>query len=177
MACSECNGCLPIRLNPAEFSPNRNQKRTWKKNADIEIKIQQLEFRENTLALLGKFISSRYPDSQSSPVDYYAGFFLNCITDTYEFQYWAGGKLIGVSIVDISGNSMNIVYFFFDPEEKKRSPGTFNILNLIHFCRNRKIERVYLGYLIKQVKSMNYKDKFKPHYLFKNDEWVYYSKL
>jgi arginine-tRNA-protein transferase len=80
-------------------------------------------------------------------------------------------RLIGVAIVDGSEKWLNAVYFFFDPEEEKRSPGTFNILNLINFSRKNNIPLLYLGYYIEEIRSMRYKKAFKPHELLINGKW------
>jgi arginyl-tRNA--protein-N-Asp/Glu arginylyltransferase len=35
--CSHCNACIPARVPVAEFTPNRSQRRCWRRNADIEV--------------------------------------------------------------------------------------------------------------------------------------------
>ena len=171
MHCSECKACVPIRIDPKEFKPNRNQKRVWNKNRDISVEIGPLSCSQENLALLDKFLAARFPGRDSSPLDYYTCFFLNHITNTVEFSYRVGSKLIGVAIVDLSPTWLNVVFYYFDPAEEKRSPGTFNILHLIDFCRQEKIKFIYLGYWIKDVKAMSYKAKFKPHYILYDNTW------
>ena len=73
---------------------------------------------------------------------------------------------------DICGDSLNAVYYYFDPKEGNRSPGTLNILNLVDFCKSRNIKYVYLGYWVDSVKSMRYKANFKPHSLLINGSWM-----
>jgi len=172
MHCSGCKACIPIRIKPEEFKPNRSQKRTWKRNRDISVEIKPLACSQENLALLEKFLACRYPGRDSSPLDYYTGFFLNHITNTVEFSYRLGTKLIGVAIVDLSTTWLNVVFYYFDPAEEKRSPGTYNILYLIDFCRQKEIQLIYLGYWIEDVKAMGYKANFKPHYLFLDNTWT-----
>jgi arginine-tRNA-protein transferase len=171
MNCSECQACVPIRIVPIEFKPKRSQKRTWRKNLDITVEATSLACSEENLSLLDKFLSTRYPGRDCSSLDYYSGFFLNHITTTVEFRYMLGTKLIGVAIVDLSPTWLNVVFFYFDPAEEKRSPGTYNILNLIDFCIQKDIKFMYLGYWIENINAMNYKAKFKPHYLYHNETW------
>ena len=171
MHCSGCKACIPLRLNPKEFKPNRNQKRVWNKNRDITVEIGPLACSEENLALLQKFLAARFPGRDSSPLDYYTGFFLNHITNTVEFSYRLGSELIGVAIADLSTNWLNVVFYYFDPAQGKRSPGTYNILSLIDFCRQKKIKFIYLGYWIEDVKAMSYKAKFKPHYILQDNSW------
>ena len=171
MHCHECSACIPIRISPGEFTRSRNQKRVSKLNKDVVVKITPLQCSDDNLALLQKFLDSRYPGRESTAIDYYSGFFLNHICNTVEFRYFIKGKLIGVAIVDLSDLWLNVVFFYFDPEAAKRSPGTYNILYLIDFCRQKEIKFVYLGYWINQIKSMGYKANFKPHCIYKDNVW------
>ena len=171
MHCPDCSSCVPIRIIPEEFRPNRNQKRVLKANQDVKVEVGPLHCSDHNLVLLQKFLDSRYPGRKSSAIDYYSGFFLNHICNTVEFRYFVENSQIGVAIVDLSDLWLNVVFFYFDPEAGKRSPGTFNILHLIDFCRQKNISLVYLGYHINEVRAMRYKANFKPHYIFKNDAW------
>jgi arginyl-tRNA--protein-N-Asp/Glu arginylyltransferase len=110
-------------------------------------------------------------DTRAATLDHYTGFFINHITTSVEFSYRADSRLVGVAIVDLSPSWLNVVFFYFDPAEAARSPGTFNILYLIEFCRQKKIEFVYLGYWIKNVNSMKYKANFKPHFILRGNTW------
>ena len=171
MHCRKCTACVPIRIAPEEFTPNRSQKRAWRKNRDLTVSISPLSCSRENLALLEKFLAVRYPTHNSSALDYYNGFFLNHITSTVEISYRIGPRLVGVSVVDLSTAWLNIVFYYFDPDEAGRSPGTFNILHIIDFCLREKIEYVYLGYWIRDVRQMAYKANFKPHYLLRGTTW------
>lgn len=171
MRCRSCDACVPIRLNPEEFTANRNQKRVLKRNEDVETEIAPLQMSKENLALLDKFLKSRYPGHSSVAEEYYAGFFLNTFGSSFEIRYRVNGRLIGVAINDVGTQWLNAVYYYFDPDEGKRSPGTYNILNLIDFCREYEMEHLYLGYWIESVKAMCYKGAFKPHYLLRNGGW------
>lgn len=171
MHCKECQACIPLRIAPHEFRPNRNQKRVLKKNRDLNIEIAPLSCDQENLDLLDKFLAARFPGKDNSAIEYYNGFFLNHITNTVEFRYLEENRLIGSAIVDLSTEWLNVVFFYFDPAKEKRSPGTFNILYLIDFCMQKRIQSVYLGYWIKDVKAMSYKSQFKPHYLLQGGSW------
>ncbi len=171
MLCPDCTGCVPIRLKPHCFSANRNQKRVWKNNRDVRVGIAPLTMSDENLALLDKFLTVRFPEGQSSAESYYSGFFITSITSCFEIRYRIGEKLLGVAVVDASDQWLNAVYFFFDPDEHRRSPGTLNILHLINFCNNHTISSLYLGYWIKQIKAMQYKSAFKPHEILINNCW------
>jgi arginine-tRNA-protein transferase len=171
MACPGCSACIPIRLDADTFIPNRNQKRVWRRNQDLEVKIAPLQITNEKLAICDKFLQDRFPGKGSSALDYYAGFFVTTLDNTYEVEFWHNGHLIGVSIIDMFEDAINCVYFYFDPEAYRRSPGTFNILYLVDFAGKNDIPHVYLGYLIREISSMNYKANFKPHSLFLDGVW------
>ena len=172
MYCHGCRSCVPIRLHPRQFKANRSQRRIWRKNKDVEVRIGEIRPTLEKLELCDKFLTERYPHEGNNAQAYYAGFFLNRITSTYELRYMVDGKLIGNGIVDIGSNWLNAVYFYFDQSEAKRSPGIYNILTMIKFCLNKKIDYLYLGYNIDSISSMNYKKKFRPYFLLEDSRWV-----
>lgn len=171
MKCEECRACIPIRLEPKKFKASRSQKRIWKKNSDLDISFGLIKPSLENMTLCNQFLKQRYPVEGNNAETYYAGFFLNKITPTYEIRYRLNGKLIGNGIVDLGNDWLNAVYFFFDPKEANRSLGIFNILTLIKFCLKKDIPFLYLGYTIDELSSMNYKTRFNPHFLHKNSLW------
>ncbi len=171
MHCPECNLCVPIRINPLKFRPNRNQLRVWKKNKDVIAGVAPLTMSKENIKLLDSFLCSRFPKGKSKADSYYSGFFITSITRCFEIRYRVGEKLLGVAVVDGSGGWLNAVYYYFDPEQGQRSPGTLNILYLINFCKNQNIDHLYLGYWIKDLPGMDYKKSFRPHELYLDGRW------
>lgn len=174
MRCRSCELCIPIRLHSTDFQISRNQRRVLKKNQDIEVSFTQLQLNNENLELCERFLRQRYPQKNNTAVGYYCSFFLNQIVNSLEFHYRLGDTLLGNGIVDIGENWLNAVYFYFDPDQEKRSLGTFNILNMIEFCRQNDIEYLYLGYYIPNLSAMNYKRRFRPYYLREKDRWIRY---
>lgn len=171
MRCLDCSACIPIRLHSKTFRPNRNQRRTRRKNADIAVSVDGLLPDSENLELCQKFLARRYPQKNNSAGGYYESFFLNGIVDSFRVQYRLDGRLVGSAILDIGENWLNAVYFYFDPDEDRRSLGTFNILTLLDLCLERGIDYLYLGYYIQNVAAMSYKSSFKPHYLYLDGGW------
>jgi arginine-tRNA-protein transferase len=171
MRCPTCRLCVPIRIRPDRLQPNRNQRRVWKRNQDVEVEIGPLTMSRENLALLQRFLSTRFPSGRSSAESYYSGFFITSISRCFEIRYRIGDRLLGVAIVDGAPSWLNAVYFFFDPEQGWRSPGTLNILTLNHICLTQKIDFLYLGYWIDGHAGMGYKNAFRPHELLIDGEW------
>lgn len=171
MRCRECTACVPIRLKPEQFVPSRSQRRVAKKNSDLEVSVNRVTMDPEHIELCGRFLQARYPQEHNSAEGYYGGFFCNSIVDSIRVDFHLDGRLLGGSVIDMGEKWMNAVYFYFDPDEGGRSLGTFNILTLINMCLEFGIEYLYLGYYIKKVKAMNYKQHFKPHELFLQGRW------
>ncbi len=171
MHCPDCTACIPIRLHPMEMRLNRNQRRVLKKNQDIEVEFAPVEASAESVKLCEKFLSNRFPQKNNDGKSYYEGFFLNRIISGMEIRYCLNGRLVGTGIVDIGQNWMNGVYFYFDPVESSRSLGTFNILTMIETCLKMDVSYLYLGYYIEEVAAMSYKDRFNPHYLYRDNCW------
>lgn len=171
MHCKQCSSCIPIRIRPEAFKPNRNQRRVRKKNSDIEIGISKVKMEKEHMDLCGRFLAARYPQEHNTAEGYYGGFFCNSIVDSVRIDFRLDGRLVGGSVIDLGEKWMNAVYFYFDPDESSRSLGTFNILTLIEMCLDYNIEYLYLGYYIKGVHAMSYKEKFRPHELLLQGNW------
>jgi len=171
MRCSACQLCIPIRLHPAEFKMNRNQRRIERRNRDLSVHFSSVQMTEENMDLCERFLKTRYPQKHNTAIGYYSGFFLNHIVTSLELHYRKDGRLLGNGIIDIGENWMNAVYFFFDPAETRRGLGTFNILTMIDFCRQKNIDYLYLGYYIPDVSAMDYKINFKPYYLRQQNVW------
>lgn len=171
MTCKTCRACIPIRLHPGEFVANRNQRRALRRNRDLERRLLPLQPSAEDYALCEKFLITRYPRENNSAVGYYRDFFLNSIVNSAQLHYRLAGRLLATAILDIGYNWLNAVYFYFDPDEGRRSLGTYNILCLVDLCREWDIEYLYLGYYIPMVPAMNYKSRFTPHYLLDQGVW------
>src|SRR5262249_35210965 len=91
---------------------------------------------------------------------------------TQEWCYYLKNKLIAVGYVDDLPGGLSAIYFFYDPAERGRSLGTWNVLNIIETARARRIPHVYLGYYVENCPSMVYKARFKPNEVLGSDgQW------
>lgn len=172
MRCACCNACIPIRLKVEDFQASRSQKRVIRKNTELSSELLPLAASAENLDLCERFLRARYPQDSNSGRGYFRDFFLNNIVSSAQIQYRLNGQLVGVSIVDFGYNWLNAVYFFFDPDQQKRSLGTYNILQLIEICKKWDVEYLYLGYLIDEVPAMSYKSRFTPHSILTDQGWI-----
>jgi arginine-tRNA-protein transferase len=90
-----------------------------------------------------------------------------------EWSYRVDGKLIAVGYADVLPGALSAIYFYWDPDEKRRSLGTFNILNLISSAARRNMPHVYLGYYVEGCRSLEYKGRFRPNEIIgPQGEWI-----
>jgi arginine-tRNA-protein transferase len=71
--------------------------------------------------------------------------------------------------VDVLPAGLSAIYFYYDPDERRRSLGTWNVLNIIEAAARRGLPHVYLGYFVDGCRSMVYKSQFRPHQLLGPD--------
>lgn len=173
--CPSCRMCESLRVPVATFRPDRSQRRAWKANAGgLTIAIGSPSKSEAKETLLARF--QRYQsDTKHWPphtADYDDMFVANPFP-TEEWCYYDGDRLLGVGYVDRLPEGLSAIYFYYDPRERHRSLGTFNILSLIAAARERRLPHVYLGYYVRGCRSLEYKARFGPHErLLSNGTWT-----
>ncbi len=105
--------------------------------------------------------------------DAFDEFLYNSPTDSLEFCYYVGERLVGVSLADRVPSGLSSVYMYFDPAECRRSLGTFSALWEIDFCRREKLAYYFLGFHVPEAPTMAYKARFGPHeILVADDRWI-----
>jgi arginine-tRNA-protein transferase len=171
--CSGCNACIPIRIPVKDFTPNRSQKRVWKRNTDIKATVLDSSFRQEHYRLYESYLQSRHPGGgmdETTPDKYQN--FLSCqwLPSKY-VEFRDDDRLVAVAVIDVMMNGLSAVYTFFDPNEHARSPGTYAILWQIEWAKKRNLNWVYLGYWIEQTRKMRYKTQYRPYEILKDNRW------
>lgn len=172
--CGACRACVPVRIPVAQFKPNRQQKRVWSRNQDIEVVSREAGFDPEHYALYEEYIAHRHYDGDMYPpsVEQYTSFLTSEWSQTTFFEFRLEGRLLAVSVCDWLENGLSAVYTFYAPEEQARSLGTYAVLWQIQECAVRGLHAVYLGYWIKQCRKMSYKVAFRPIEVLVNSEWL-----
>jgi leucyl-tRNA---protein transferase len=171
MCCRDCAACVPIRLETASCRRSRSMARVWRRNRDLTVEIAPLTVSPEKLALCQRFLDERYPAREGRAMEYYSGFFLNSLQVSLEVAFRLAGRLVGLSVVDLSEKGLSAVYFYFAPDLAARSLGTYNILFLADLALAHGLQYLYLGYWIREVPAMAYKSRFLPHFLLEAGEW------
>lgn len=172
--CADCNACVPMRIPTALFKPNRNQKRVWKRNQDIKVhQVKTIDTEEHYL-LYERYINERHQDGDMYPASQqqFRNFLCSQWHSACYFECRVDNKLIATSVADVMDNGVSAVYTYFDPDEDKRSLGTYAILMLINKAKQYHLPSVYLGYWIKNSSKMNYKSVYRPLEIQQGDRWL-----
>jgi leucyl-tRNA---protein transferase len=72
------------------------------------------------------------------------------------------GTLLGACLLDLLDDGLSAVYSFFEPDEHRRSLGTYLVLKLVEAAWRHKLPYAYLGYWIAESRKMAYKTRFQP---------------
>lgn len=176
--CPACRMCQSLRVPTAAFEPTESQRRAWKRNAgEVTIRIGSPSISRAKLDLFARFHqhgheTKGWPAKEAPDLD----LFLANPFPTEEWTYCVGDRLVGVGYVDALSEGLSAIYFYWDPAERHRSLGTFNILAMIASARERQLPHVYLGFYVEGCRSLEYKKRFRPNEVLKDGgDWVPFS--
>ena len=157
-----------------KFQANRGQRRTWKQNQDLTVKILPAEFNPEHFELYQRYLSTRHAKGgMDDPTpESYMQFLSSSWSKTYFIEFRLEEKLAMIAIVDQLNNALSAVYTFFDPDLGQRSLGRFAILYEIEYARKNELEWLYLGYWIENCQKMKYKHEYQLQEHFKNGQWL-----
>ncbi len=161
-ACAECRQCRNLRVPVAAFHPNRTQRRCWGRNADLAVTVGEPRPSQEKLALFRRYQQERHDGQMATGWRDFCDFLYSSPILTREVEYRLNGTLLGVGIADHEPQAASLVYCYFDPQAATRSPGVFNVLWMIEYCRRVSLPYLYLGYYIRDSAKMNYKAAYKP---------------
>lgn len=173
MDCPDCRACRPLRVPVAGFRRTKSQRRTARKNDDVRVEFAPPAFRRDSYELYRRYLRHQHPDTpQDESEESFRDMLYGDVVDSLEARYFLGEELVGVSLLDVSSRSMSAVYHFFDPDHKQRRIGVFSVLAEIEHCRQQGIPYYYLGYWVKDAKTMHYKLDYGPNEVLIDGNWV-----
>jgi arginine-tRNA-protein transferase len=172
--CDNCHACQPVRVDIAAFAPNRSQRRSLARHADLTATEHSLEYSEEHYALYQRYQATRHCGGgmDDDNREQYAHFLLQSHVDTRLIEFRQDDVLRIVSLIDVLDDGLSSVYSFYDPDTPQASYGTFAVLWQIAQCQHAKLPWLYLGYWIEASRKMAYKTNFKPIQTLQQGRWT-----
>ena len=171
-ACPGCVQCRSVRVLTAGFSPDTGQRRVLKQNAGIRVELHPAFASIAHVELFNlyhRFMNRHrgWPFEPATLEGYRRDFLAGGAEFNWQWHYFDGDRLAGVALMDQTTDAISLVYFFYHPEWRPKSPGTFSILNQLLYAQQMRLKHAYLGYWIEACQSMRYKGRFHPREVLK----------
>jgi arginine-tRNA-protein transferase len=174
-ACENCRACVSVRVLVNEFRPTESMRRVLKANRDLVGTLAPNRPSSDQYSLFRRYLEARHSDGgmiDMTVLDY-SMMVEDSHVETRIMEYRrrgpdtaingrGHGDIVGVSLTDVLGDGLSMVYSFFDPELADRSLGTFMILDHIAQARALGLSYLYLGYWVEGSRKMDYKARYLP---------------
>jgi arginine-tRNA-protein transferase len=177
-SCPACASCLSTRIPVDAFEPSRSQRRTLRRNADLQRRACAPWATEDQFQLFRRYLDSRHGDGGMAEMD--VSEFASMVEDTpvrsrvveyHDPERPRGETLVAACLTDVMGDGLSMVYSFFEPELERRSLGAFMILDHVEIAREAGLPFVYLGYWVPGSPKMHYKADFRPFEIHVRGRW------
>ena len=174
-ACENCRGCVSVRVIVDDFRPTASMRRIMRANRDLVGRQISNRPSSEQYSLFRRYLEARHGDGgmiDMSVLDY-SMMVEDSHVETRMVEYRrrgpdtaingrGQGDIIAVSLTDVLGDGLSMVYSFFDPAMPERSLGTFMILDHIARAKAAGLRYLYLGYWVEGSRKMDYKARFLP---------------
>jgi leucyl-tRNA---protein transferase len=177
-ACRTCASCVPVRIAVRRFADTRSTRRVRNANRDLAANFLPARASVEQFQLFMAYQRARHGDSEMASMSY--GDYRAMVEDSpvrtriAEFRDDAN-RLLAAALVDLLDDGVSAVYSFYNPQQARRSLGTWSILWLVEECRNHAWPYVYLGYWIADSPKMAYKARFAALERLTADGWAEFA--
>ena len=172
--CRGCSACVSTRIPVQDFKPDRSQRRTFKRNLDLQVVLNHDGFKPEYDSLYRRYIRQRHLGGgmDTDSTETFASCLLTPWCNTVLVEFRDAERLLAVAAVDVLKNGISSVYTFFDPDVAvERGLGTFAVLWQIEYARALGLPYVFPGYWIEEARKMRYKVRFQPIEGLKDGAW------
>ncbi|WP_442754863.1 arginyltransferase [Methylocystis sp. JAN1] len=181
-ACEHCRACVSVRVVIDEFSPDKTQRRTLRRNADIVGEARPTRATPEQYALFRRYVGARHADggmADMNMVDYQM-MIEDSHVDTRLIEYRLSpdlpgadaDRLVACCLTDRLADGLSMVYSFYEPGFEGRSLGSFMILDHMSRAGAAGLPHLYLGYWVEGSRKMAYKARFLPQERLGPEGWT-----
>jgi len=174
-SCADCAACLSARINVADFTPSKSQKRARRRNRHLERRATSAWATEEQYELFRRYLDARHAQGGMADMDAFE--FAAMIEETpirtrvVEYTDAETGALVAVCLTDVLDDGVSMVYSFYEPDLPRQSLGTYIILDHVDIAREAELPHVYLGYWVPGSAKMGYKAAFSGLEVYSGGEW------
>lgn len=171
-SCLDCSACVSVRVVAGEFLPSTTQRRTMRRNADLEVTLCRPWSTAEQFDLLQRYLGQRHPGGGMASMDEidFSDMVEHTPVTSFVVEYRepsqdgvTPGRLVGACLTDKQGDGLSMIYSFYDPELTERDGlGNFIILDHITRAAAMGLPYVYLGYWVEGSARMQYKVRYRP---------------
>lgn len=179
-ACEACEACVSARIPVGAYVFSRSERRILDRNQDLTRHLVEAEATTEQFDLLRRYLNARHAEGGMADMSWpdYVAMIEDTAVRTHLIEYRAKGTdegpgpLIACVLVDALADGLSLVYSFFDPQDARRSLGSFMILDHVVQAGVNGFPYVYLGYWVRGSEKMAYKARFNPVELLRADGWA-----
>lgn len=169
--CSACSDCIQMRIDLRRFLPSRSQRRSMKRNADLELSVALPVVDGERTDLYEKYLRARHGWTEA-----------NYRSDLEESSWsWPGsaelsfrldGRLVCSGILDRGKESLYSALCYFDPDMPKRRLGILSLTCMALWGKEKGFRWLYTGEYLENKANMRYKKAFGPRQDFVEGAWT-----
>jgi arginyl-tRNA--protein-N-Asp/Glu arginylyltransferase len=171
-SCARCTECVSLRVLAGSFAPSKSQRRAARAAAHLRRVVGPPQVDDARLDLYARWHAAREVargwEANPQTRERYAlefAFPHPCAREAAFYDDGAGGRLVGIGLFDATPNALSAAFFYYDPAYAQHSLGTANVVSLVNDARAEARPYVYLGYRVRECRSLQYKSSFRPHEL------------
>lgn len=183
-ACEGCSACVSARIPVRDYAFSRSEQRILGRNVDLSRHLVEAESTREQFDLLQRYLTARHPGGGMADMGWldYVAMVEDTAVRTHIIEYRlptddGPGELVACILVDVLIDGLSLVYSFYDPGERRRSLGTFMILDHVRQARALHLPFAYLGYWVEGSGKMDYKARFNPLEVLRFGGWRLLSAL
>lgn len=160
--CPTCDACRPMRVDVARWRPTKSQRRARNRNRDLTIEVGEPVYEDEKRELLSRYLAARHVGPMTAEEEALRRWMYDPVAGSRELIFRHEGRLVGVSLFDRADDILSSIYFWFDPEETRRSMGIFSMVVEIEIAREQGLRWYHPGFLVRGCPAMEYKARFGP---------------